>query len=117
MASFKKKHLKPGETVVLRLTKEEAGLIVGLTLISEELMHTIYFSKCRDDIVSARFTLSDLEDLAGCIAAEANDTKDKRLRKQLDAISAAIEQLNLRYCDDDSPKQVPAPRHLVLVKR
>ena len=116
MAS-KRKHLKPGEKVVLSLTEEEASLITEFTYISEERINTIYFSKCRDGIVSARHTLSELEELAGYTAAEANNTKDKRLRKQLDTISERIEQLNLIYSDEDPPNRPVTQRRLVLVKR
>ena len=55
-----RKYLKPGQKVVLLLTAEDYGLITSLTYITEELMQAIYSSKCRDDIVSARFTLSEL---------------------------------------------------------
>ena len=127
MASSKKKYLKPGEKVVLSLMEEEADQITKLPLISEELLHMIYISKMRDGIVSARYTLSELEELSECIAAEANNMKHKKLRKQLDAISEKIDQLNLKYYDDDSPqehsqqkysqREAIARRKLVLVKK
>ena len=100
-----RKYLKLGQKVVLLLTAEECGLITSLTYIPEELMQAIYSSKCRDDIVSARFTLSELEELGGCIAADANNTKSRKLRKSLDAVFEKIEQLNLKYCDEGSPIQ------------
>ena len=117
----KKKILKPGQKVVLLLTEEEAGFVTKLPYIPEELLHTIYFSKCLDGIVSARFTLSGLEELGEFIAAEANNTKNRIVRKSLDAVSEKIDQLNLTYCDEDS--SVPEPSkpqlktkpHLVLV--
>ena len=118
-----RKYLKPGQKVVLLLTEEECGLITSLTYIPEELMQAIYSSKCRDDIVSARFTLSELEELGGCIAADANNTKSRKLRKSLDAVFEKIEQLNLKYCDEDSSiqetsiAQLKKKPNLVLVKK
>ena len=118
-----RKYLKPGQKVVLLLTEEECGLITSLTYIPEELMQAIYSSKCRDEIVSARFTLSELEELGGCIAAEANHTKSRKLRKSLDAVFEKIEQLNLKYCDEDSSiqetsiPQLKKKPNLVLVKK
>ncbi len=118
-----RKFLKPGQKVVLLLTAEECGLITSLTYIPEELMQAIYSSKCRDDIVSARFTLSELEELGGCIAADANNTKSRKLRKSLDAVFEKIEQLNLKYCDEDSPiqetsiPQLKKKPNVVLVKK
>ena len=118
-----RKYLKLGQKVVLLLTAEECGLITSLTYIPEELMQAIYSSKCRDEIVSARFTLSELEELGGCIAAEANHTKSRKLRKSLDAVFEKIEQLNLKYCDEDSSiqetsiPQLKKKPNLVLVKK
>ena len=118
-----RKYLKLGQKVVLLLTAEECGLITSLTYIPEELMQAIYSSKCRDDIVSARFTLSELEELGGCIAADANNTKSRKLRKSLDAVFEKIEQLNLKYCDEGSPiqetsiPQLKKKLNLVLVKQ
>ena len=86
-------------------------------------MQAIYSTKCRDDIVSARFTLSELEELGGCIAADANNTKSRKLRKSLDAVFEKIEQLNLKYCDEGSPiqetsiPQLKKKPNLVLVKK
>lgn len=117
MASSKRKHLKPGGKVLLLLTEAEAGLTVELPFIVDDLIATIYSAKLRDGIVSAQFTLSDLEELGECIAAEANNTKDKKLRKQLDAISEKIEKLNMTYCDEASSNQAATQRHLVLVRR
>ncbi len=117
-----RKYLKPGQKVLL-LTAEECGLITSLTSITEELMQAIYSSECRDDIVSVRFTLSELEGLGGCIAAEANNTKSRQLQKSLDAVFEKIEQLNLKYCDEDSSiqetsiAQLKKKPNLVLVKK
>ena len=118
-----RKYLKPGQKVLLLLTAEECGLITSLTYIPEELMQAIYSSKCRDEIVSARLTLSDLEEFGECIAMEANNTKSRNLRKSLDAVFEKIEQLNLKYCDEDSPiqetsiPQLKKKPNLVLVKK
>ena len=51
-----------------------------------------------------RLTLDDWEDLAGHVAAEANHTKDKALRKKLDAIFAKIQDV-LEAHSDEEPTQ------------
>lgn len=101
---------------MLSLSEEGARLITKLTYISDERINTIYFSKLLDGIVFARHTLCELEELAGYIAAEANNTKDKGLTRKLDAISEKIEQLNLTYWDEASPDERATQRRLVLVK-
>jgi hypothetical protein len=48
-------------------------------------------------------TLDDLEDLGGYVAAEANHTTDKKLRKKLDAISSKIDDLLETHGDEERP--------------
>ena len=40
-----------------------------------------------------RFTLEDWKGLSGCIASEAKDTRDKRLKRELDRLYARIRNL------------------------
>ena len=51
-------------------------------------------------------TLDDLEDLGGYVAAEANHTTDKKLRKKLDAIFSKIQDLLETHADEESPKSL-----------
>ena len=112
----KKKQIKPGDTLTLKLTEEQADLIVEHTLIDDDLLAIIHHSKLCDGVVSVRCTLNDLGELAGYIAAESNNTKDKKLQKQFDAISEAFDQLSLS-CTEVAPiDAVPKP-HLTLVRK
>lgn len=113
----KKRPLKFGESVALKLTEEQADLVVTHTLIDDDLLAIIHHAKLRDGIVSARFTPDELDSLAGFVAAEANNTNDKKLQKQFDAISEAIDQLILS-CGEVAPTE-PALKlgPLVLVKK
>jgi hypothetical protein len=112
----KKKQIKPGARVVLKLTEEQTDLIVEQTLIDDDLLAIIHHSKLRDGVVSVRCTLDELEDLAGFVAAEANYTKDKKLQKQFDAISEAIDQLSLS-CTKVAPIDAVLKPHLTLVRK
>ena len=50
------------------------------------------------------FTLEDLEELMGSVAAEANHAKDKKLQKELDRLFARIETVLQSYTDEsDGP--------------
>src|SRR4051794_40342370 len=51
-------------------------------------------------------TLDDWEDLAGHVAAEANHTTDKALRKKLDAIVAKIQDVLEAHTDGEPPKSL-----------
>jgi hypothetical protein len=47
-----------------------------------------------------RFTLDDLDELAGHVAAEANHAKDKKLQKQLHRLYARIAAVLESYTDE-----------------
>ena len=113
----KKRPLKFGESVALQLTEEQVDLIVKHTLIDNDLLAIVYRAKLRDGIVSARFTLDELDLLAGFVAAEANNTKDKKLQRQFDAISEAIDQLILSCGEVASTEPALKRSPLVLVKK
>lgn len=103
MATTNHKRLKPGGKVTLKLPVEQVDLIVEKTLIDDDLLATIHAAKVHDDIASIKCTLDDLDELAGYVAAVANNTKEKKLRRELDAISDQIDRLNLSYAETVLP--------------
>ncbi len=48
------------------------------------------------------FSLDELDELAGYVAAEANHAKDKKLQKEWDRLFARIEDLLESYTDEDA---------------
>jgi hypothetical protein len=84
--------IKPGQPVALKLTAEERQLLLDtLIFVDNELEQKLRLVVAGAQAV--QLTLDDLEDLAGCVAAEANHTKDKRLEKKLDRIFERVEGL------------------------
>ncbi len=47
------------------------------------------------------FTPKDLDELIGCVAPEANHTKDKKRQKEWDRLYARIEAILESHADDD----------------
>ena len=84
---------KPDALRRLSLTCEQVTLIIEHTMIDDTMLAMLHRSKVTDEMAAVRGTLDDFDELAGYVAAEANHTKDKKLRKQLDAISGSIEVL------------------------
>jgi hypothetical protein len=89
--------IMPGDKVDLVLT------IAEFKLLREDLS---YLDPDLDDILRKaspgqpiRMTLDDLDQLSGCVAAEANHTKDKNLAKSLDRIFGKITHLLDRFSD------------------
>ena len=95
-----RKRIKPGEKVVLSLTVRQCGLIIDKTFAPSELT-----ARLRLQIVGKkpvyRFTLDELDELMGYVAAEANHTPDRKLERELLKIFGRIEQLLYAYTDED----------------
>ena len=97
-----RKQIKPDEKVGLKLTIAERKLILNdLIGVDQEYIQTIQDTPPGKPI---HFTLNDLDNLSGCIAAEANHTTDKRLEKKLDRVFEKFQGLLDQYTDEE-----PAP--------
>ena len=110
MLSPKRKRLKPGEKIALSLTLAQVDLIVEHTLLGEGLLATIHAARVRDNTVFVRCTLGELEELAGCVAAEAKGTKDSESQRELDAISEAIAKVEQSYSPSGMSKRIKLVR-------
>ena len=88
---------KPEQKVPLALTEAERKLILDDLVYFEEQYALVIRATPTDQPV--RFALDDWRSLIGCIAAEANQARDKRLKKELDRLHARIRSL----LEDDKP--------------
>ena len=88
----KKIRIEAKETVGLKLTPEERQmLLTSLIFTSKQLENRLRLTIVGQQQV--QLTLDDLDELAGCVAAEANHTKDRRLQRKLDRIFDRVERL------------------------
>jgi hypothetical protein len=96
-----KKRTQKGEMIGLKLTKTERYLLVEkLVLIPAEVKGAIESTPPTKPVM---ISLDDLDDLAGHLVAEANHTKDKKVKKTLDRISQKIDELLDRNGDETEP--------------
>ncbi len=93
--------IRPDEKVPLELNDRERTLILEHTFTHEELTNRLRIVPKPGERPVFRFTLDDLDELAGFVAAEANHAKDKRLGKELDRLFARIEDVLESYTDQD----------------
>ena len=99
-----KKRNQSDERLGIKLSLEERKLILGDPIrIHQELADPIRATPTGAPVL---LTLDDLEDLVGYIAAEANHTKDKKLRKKLDAIFSKIQDLLETHADEEPLKSL-----------
>jgi len=99
-----RKPVLPGQEVPLTLSARERELILEHTFADDELTAPLRLAPTANKAPVHSFTLDDLEELAGYVAAEANHAKDKKLQKELDRLFARMETVLESYTDEgDGP--------------
>lgn len=96
-----RKRVRPGEKVPLMLSHRERELILDHTFADDELTVPLRVAPASNKASVYPFTLDDLEELAGYVAAEANHAKDRKLQKELDRLFARMETVLQSYTDED----------------
>ena len=90
-----KRRIRPGEKVGLKLTQAQRDLLlVSLVLIPREVEEAIRSTPSGEPLM---FTLDELDDLAGHVAAAANHAEDQKLRGKLDRLYEKIDGLLDRH--------------------
>ncbi len=92
--------IRPNETVPLELNERERELILSHTFADESLTNRLRVVPRKSQWPVFRFTLDDLDELAGFLAAEANHAKNKILREKLHQLCDRIEAALSRYSDE-----------------
>jgi hypothetical protein len=96
-----RKRIRPDEQVPLELNDHERELILKRTLAGYELTNRLRIVPRPGEPPAYRFTLDDLDNLAGHVAAEANHAKDKKLHKQLHRLYVRIAAVLESYTDQE----------------
>ena len=96
----KRIRIKSDEKVPLELNDRERELIMEHTFADEELTNRLRVVTKKGQRPIFRFTLDDLDELGGFVAAEANHTKDKKLRRELDRLFGRIQTTLDSYTDE-----------------
>ena len=81
------------DEIEIKITPEERDLILDLTFADEVLTDRLQIAEMRGKHLVARYSISDLDDLIGFIAAEANHAEDKKLQKKLDRLIDKLERM------------------------
>ena len=87
-----RKRIAVGEKIPLELTERERDLVMKHTFAGNNLTDRLRVVPSPGQRPFYRFTLDDLDELAGYVAAEANHAKVKKLEK-------ALRQLYRRIAD------------------
>ncbi len=93
--------LQQNEIVPFELNQRERELILSHTFADESVTTRLQVVPQPGQRPIFHFTLDDLDELAGSVAAEANHAKNKVLRHQLDQLFERIEAVLSKYTDAD----------------
>lgn len=94
--------MKADETVPLELDQRERDLIISHTFAHESLTGRLRAVPLSGQRPVFHFTLDELDELVGDVAAEANHAKNKVLQEQLDQLCERIEAVLSKYTDADA---------------
>jgi hypothetical protein len=94
-----RKKIKRGQKVEVSLSPRERVLVLEHTLAGPELTTALSRAQLEAGKYMVRYTLDDLDELLGFVAAEANHSTDKKLRKELDALYARVRRQMESYDD------------------
>lgn len=78
------KRIQPGETIALKLGVSERLTIQKLTMVEPEIAERV--AKAPKGLPRIPFTLDELDDLIGHVAADLNHTEDENRRYWLERL-------------------------------
>ncbi|MFC1573338.1 hypothetical protein ACFL6M_07045 [Candidatus Eisenbacteria bacterium] len=90
--------IREDEPVPIQFRASDRDLICDLDLVDSSYVTRLEPTADSSELVG-RFTLGELDDLLGCIAAKANHTEDRRLERQLDSLFGRVRKTMRRYDD------------------
>jgi len=96
-----RKRIEPDETVPLQLSQAERKLLLEGCMLPPELEGKIKICLVKGKRLVAMLTLDEVEELQGCVAAEANHTEDRKYQAAMDRICERAETLLDRHTDQE----------------
>ncbi len=81
------------ETIEIKITENERDLIIDHTFAGDDLTKRIKLAELNGKYLLAKYTIEDLNELVGYIAAESNHTEDPNLQKQLDKLFEKLSRI------------------------
>ena len=94
-----RKKIKRGQKLEVSFSPRERALVLEHTFAGPELTTALRRAPLETGKHVVRYTLDDLDELLGFVAAEANHSADKKLRKELDALYARVRRDMESYDD------------------
>ncbi len=100
-AVTRRKRIRPNDRLELLVRHSERQVLLDGALLPSDLEQRIRLGGARKDGTVARFTLDDLDELAGYVAADTNHSKDEKAQMELDRLYERIQGLLDTHTDED----------------
>jgi len=94
-----RKKIAPGTAVEVLLTPDERSLLLEHTFAGPDLTGRLRMAQMKGAKIAVRYTLDDLDELMGYVAAEANHSEDMKLQEKLDALFERLKKEMESYDD------------------
>jgi hypothetical protein len=101
----KTRQIRPDQKVPVTFTDRERALVIDHTFAGGELTEPLEGARAKAGTYVVRYTLDDIEELLGYVAAEANHATNKKLKKELDALFARLQDAMQSYDDGQWQEQ------------
>lgn len=85
------------DKIEINFTIGERDLILNHTFADPEITDRLKIAEVKNKKIRATFSLDEIEDLAGFVAAEANHSIDRKLQKQLDKLYDKLSAIEDKY--------------------
>ena len=97
-----RRHIEPNDTVPLLLTPAQRDAVLCVEVFAlPELEDKLRFAVVKGKRLHFQFTLDELDELQGYVAAAANHTGSRKLQRTLDAVFDKIQKLLDTYTDEE----------------
>lgn len=99
----REKKIKRDQVVDIPFSLAERQLVLEHTFADPELTAALQIAEVKGKSLVAKYTLDDLDELLGYIAAEANHSKDKKLERELHRLFSRLRKELESYDDGEWP--------------
>lgn len=104
-----RKYIKPGTRLPVTLSTRERDLVVEKAFLDPEVETALLRAKPVGSRLVVDLNLDDIDDLLGCLAAEANHSDNDKIQSVLEAVCDRLSALLDRFTDEPPVAKVPSP--------
>ncbi|MGH7824337.1 MAG: LexA family protein [Candidatus Binatia bacterium] len=103
------KRVKPGERIPVTFSLRERDLVLDHTFAGGEIERRLRAAAPEKSSIMVGFTLDDLDELIGYVAAEANHTENRSITKQLDGLCDRLSRIEEGHTDEEPTASTAEP--------